>query len=747
MRTKSKKRFTLLGIVCCLLVILSLAYAIWTREKEKLEYSEDYVVLSELPALLSFTYYDEAGWAQRLGKLTKGELTEEKLTYQSLEKVIEQLGLSVYVTYEELGKRTPVSRAEFNKVYEQVIDLLDVAHMVEPLDIIILGEDHKDDAYLTQKGYMTVAGCNEYLKQYDMFTVYTMGNAIIGIAKACQDPIMLTNVFVHTAKDETAEILFEGEEVTIALTGLNETIEDTVCDIKWQDNHVSTIYKKEDTIQGKVLSYNEKQIEIDGYGTLLFNDGIKIYKTYGTVEQLDESKLVIGNLVADFVVAEKKVCGIILREPATIDTIRVLLLNGAQPYYEDVYLSADGEYQILVDGRREIIPAGTAIKASDYCSMDTNGHLRLETTSNESEIYFSNEKQEKISLGYRGVFEVRRYEEGFGVVNELSLEEYLYGVVPSEMPASYDKEALRAQAVCARSYACIQLLKGGYAQLGAHVDDSTNYQVYNKQEEKEATSLAVQDTVGEVLKYKGDIAEAYYFSTSCGCTENISIWNIESGNGYDYLQSETLLNDGSKPDLSKEDVFSEFIQNKEIAAYDSDGAYFRWTAELNFVEPADALSQAVMERFTANPDNVAFFAADDSITDVRDVAAFGAIESLNVEERGGGGAIKKLRFQYEKGSVLISNEYNIRKILGAVQVEIIDKNGDPIQNMALLPSAYFTAIPIETGYVLYGGGYGHGIGMSQNAANGLAKTGISYTDILLKFYKDITIENVYNENL
>ena len=66
--------------------------------------------------------------------------------------------------------------------------------------------------------------------------------------------------------------------------------------------------------------------------------------------------------------------------------------------------------------------------------------------------------------------------------------------------------------------------------------------------------------------------------------------------------------------------------------------------------------------------------------------------------------------------------------------------------MALLPSAYCSIIPAEEGFAVYGGGYGHGIGMSQNGANGMAKAGMNYVEIVTTCYSDIDIENIYNED-
>ncbi len=102
------------------------------------------------------------------------------------------------------------------------------------------------------------------------------------------------------------------------------------------------------------------------------------------------------------------------------------------------------------------------------------------------------------------------------MVNELLLEEYLYAVVPSEMPASYPLEALKAQAVCARTYAYARILHAGLPEYGAHVDDSTSYQVYNNILENAQTTKAVRETKGELLYYGEELADTYYYSTSCG---------------------------------------------------------------------------------------------------------------------------------------------------------------------------------------------------------------------------------------
>ena len=138
-------------------------------------------------------------------------------------------------------------------------------------------------------------------------------------------------------------------------------------------------------------------------------------------------------------------------------------------------------------------------------------------------------KQQTKQLNYNISLEVA-LQDGKETMN---LETYLYSVVPSEMPANYELEALKAQALCARSYAYNAVLHGSYSAYGAHMDDSTSFQVYGNHAENERTIQAVKETCGEVAKYEDNVIEAYYYSTSCGITSNASIW----GQSVPYLKS------------------------------------------------------------------------------------------------------------------------------------------------------------------------------------------------------------------
>ena len=121
---------------------------------------------------------------------------------------------------------------------------------------------------------------------------------------------------------------------------------------------------------------------------------------------------------------------------------------------------------------------------------------------------------------YRGAFEIRPTTVGGGMtaVNALDIDSYIQGVVPGEMPSSWHPEALKAQAVVARSYSLVT--DAGGAIFDQYPD--TRSQVYRGLgAEVPSTNAAVQATAGEVLRYGGKVAVTYYFSTSGGRTENV----------------------------------------------------------------------------------------------------------------------------------------------------------------------------------------------------------------------------------
>ena len=117
----------------------------------------------------------------------------------------------------------------------------------------------------------------------------------------------------------------------------------------------------------------------------------------------------------------------------------------------------------------------------------------------------------------------------------------------------------------------------------------------------------------------------------------------------------------------------------------------------------------------------------------------GNVTSMKVTKYGPGGVAQQIVVTGELGSVTVDTENKIRTALGGNGYTIEKQDGTVIDSMALLPSAFFTVEYQGGNYVLDGGGFGHGIGMSQNGANEMAKKGKNYLEILTTFYHDVEV--------
>jgi SpoIID/LytB domain protein len=144
---------------------------------------------------------------------------------------------------------------------------------------------------------------------------------------------------------------------------------------------------------------------------------------------------------------------------------------------------------------------------------------------------------------YRGKLVARAASGGLNVINRVPLDGYLRGVVPNEVPAGWPGDALRAQAVAARSYA----LATGVDGEGFQLYDDTRSQVYGGvANEQRPTSRAVAKTTGEVVRYRGEVIPAFFFSTSGGRTENVE-YGFSGGSPRPYLRSVRDPFDGASP--------------------------------------------------------------------------------------------------------------------------------------------------------------------------------------------------------
>lgn len=728
-----------------LLLLVCVCLLVWRQWGEGTQnYSEKSVPLAEVCEELSFGIYRETDWETLLTSY-RGEY----LTREILSQILTTLGVAEYIKPSAEEKGGLIGRAEWNEIYRQILDLLDTERTVVTEKLLVLDRIAAEEGTIlvTNQGDYTTALPQSYFSAWQGYEVYCLEGRCIGIAGVNGEELTVSNAYLTSCADGEVQFLYGGASYRKQMGATQDPVEVGVCDIVVKEGEICALRMKQDRIEGKLLSYDDAVIEIEGYGKISHPKHVPVYQTYGDVQEKSLTDVVLGNMQVTYVTGEQQVCAILIGQPADIRNIRVLLLaEDGTNYRSEVYVKSDAGVKVRCGEKEEVLAAGTLISAGTYLAGQTDGTLVVRPEQENGLIFLCDAAGNAVSNGYPGAIEVRSYAEGYTVVNDVPFETYLCAVVPSEMPSSYAPEALKAQAVCARSYAYIQLLRADLAEYGAHINDSTSYQVYNKTAATEAAKQAVYGTAGKLLLYEGKPVEAYYFSTSMGYTDTAEVWNVVDMAPYGYLKSACLNRDGAGVDLSDEETFRSYIRQK-AEGYDSDVKYYRWFATADYREKTQEINQILLARKAAVPGNIRCFAAGEDVEETEVTAqtleGYGRLVGISVQERSRAGAILTLALQYEKGSVLVKNEYNIRKVLGAGVGKMVYADSTESTGVTMLPSAFCSIAVQEDGTaVLSGGGYGHGLGMSQNGANGMAKAGMNYEEILQYFYQNITIGSI-----
>ncbi|MBL0388613.1 SpoIID/LytB domain-containing protein [Tumebacillus sp. ITR2] len=362
------------------------------------------------------------------------------------------------------------------------------------------------------------------------------------------------------------------------------------------------------------------------------------------------------------------------------------------------------------------------------------------------------------------------------LINEVQIEDYLRQVVPSEMPASFGLEALKAQSVAARTYALGDYESTRYATKGFHVDDSTLSQVYNNSAENDLTSQAVKETKGLIMKSGDALVDARYYSTSGGYgAAKHEVW--ADGNGsfpgtpLSYLDAKSYVYDPAQPgellNLNTQDeaALNSFYKNLSLTGYDSESYYFRWKVGFSKTELQNTINSNLSDRYKADPNAILTLDANGQyVSKPIPAGGVGTVNNLYVAKRGTGGNMMELVIEGSTGTYKIVKEYNIRFTIrpnkaytGGADVLLSRAKGgssayDPafvLKNYTILPSAFATfdiardADGNLTTVTFYGGGNGHGVGMSQYGASSLGAQGWSYDRILNAYYSGMELVNVY----
>ena len=407
-------------------------------------------------------------------------------------------------------------------------------------------------------------------------------------------------------------------------------------------------------------------------------------------------------------------------------------------YISSAKISATDEFKIVdkkTGAEIGVFPADKIVTAEmkdNFFVISEDGTVIAEkisgpvvVSSEKGFVYVDGLKRAGKQALYRGTFELTKVEAKnnlFSIINVLDLTSYLRGVVPNEMPSYFGLEALKAQTVTARNYVLRPRDKNFY---NFDVCDSVACQVYfGANTEDELADGAILETNNIVALYNGELILALYSSTAGGYTESYE--NAFSDPGTKNFPAVSLPYLKGVPDnksftpLTKEEDAAKFYKS-EPSTFDNKSSYFRWTKEWTQEELSDSLKQNLKKQSTTGFVTPALTKEED----------FGIVQDIQVTKRGVSGKIVSMNIITDKGVFTVQKELVIRRSFC--------KDGKA------LPSAnvVFEFQKDDEGNIekitAYGGGYGHGVGMSQWGAGMMNTLGYSYDKILQHYYSGISI--------
>lgn len=677
--------------------------------------------------------------------------TEDDLTYGQYIEICRRLDTEGEMGLPDYEERYEpdfyLLKEDWYGAYRIMLAYLDPASSVWETSVFLLKIDKETREAYTENGAIQAAYTyrspefeNNVLQEMD---VYVKGEQLLTVIRTISGEHTLKNVWVTEASDDTMECFYHR---TVFYAKTDRLVgRESIADLTFRDGKVIEGEEKNEKIHGKLLWVSDKELEIEGKGVYPIAEQMEVYKLYGRLDTLRRTDLKIGYEDTDYVVEGGEICACLVSEKENADKIRVLLKNTAanSNYYDAVELVVDGETVRIESDDLEM-----GERRSYHCAALTDRiTLNVEGIVREDN-------------AYRGTVECYRSAGGMVLINELPLEEYLYAVVPSEMPSSYPAEALKAQAVCARTYAYLYILHAGLPELGAHVDDTTSYQVYHNIAENTATTNAVKETDGLLLTYQGKPAQNYYYSTSCGVGTDAAIWKSGSQENTVYMQSGRISKSayGLRADredtedagvgagaLRDEEKFREFITSSDENDLEHEELWYRWTYAVESADTEKLLTR-MQERYAASPESV-LTKSDGDYYVSQPIEKLGRIIDISIAKRGPGGVADELLIVADTGTYKVVAEYNIRSVLCDRQSKAVRQDGSAVVPAALLPSGFFVIDVGKdngnvVGYTLIGGGYGHGVGMSQNGAKALGREGASCEQILDFFFSGCEITDI-----
>lgn len=216
---------------------------------------------------------------------------------------------------------------------------------------------------------------------------------------------------------------------------------------------------------------------------------------------------------------------------------------------------------------------------------------------------------------------------------------------------------------------------------------------------------------------------------------------MQTDGGAIAADSNEVNGDAGPEDLREEEAFRDFITETHAEDYEAQEGWYRWTYTVKEID-VDRIVETLKKRYEANGKLILTLKDDDYVS--QNIKAFSKVNDISVAKRGPGGVADEMVIVTDKGTFKVISEYNIRAVLCDGVTKVVRQDGSEVAMPNLLPSAFFVIEPSHdkknvVGYNIIGGGFGHGVGMSQNGAKNMALQGLGAEQILNFFYEGCEI--------
>ncbi|MCT4685960.1 SpoIID/LytB domain-containing protein [Vallitalea sp.] len=357
---------------------------------------------------------------------------------------------------------------------------------------------------------------------------------------------------------------------------------------------------------------------------------------------------------------------------------------------------------------------------------NTNQYPQFSSMSNDEDTNF-------IDLGerqYRGRLEFGRYDEsGITAINIVPMNCYLYSVLASEMLPYWPIEALKAQALAARNYAVYYTQKNSkYPNKPYTLCDTTSSQAYKGCSVEHANTVtAVNKTANKLIYYQGEVIQATFFSTSGGHTENSeNVWNgtVPFLKGVPDIYE---VQPARKPWITQ--LTSDEIK-KRLAKYNIDVGDVTDVIPMGYTEGKRVINLKIVGtkgEYIIKKETIRSWLGlySRKFTIVKE--GYSNKKMFNVMSAGSFVKVKNINNMY------VSTGSNSSKKLSVNDEQLIILSGYNIDSIPTISGKKDT-------YIFVGQGWGHGVGMSQSGAKGMALEGFTYDEILKYYYKGVDIK-------